>query len=301
MKRGLGSLGESGLIGQIKRSLPAQRDVVVGPGDDCAVVRKDRLTYGLFTTDMLVEDVDFRRSDRADLVGEKAVKASVSDIAACGGTPRFCTVAAGLPRTLGVGTARSLCQGILRACRQWKVSLVGGDISRARQLVLDVSMYGEVPKKDLVLRSGARTGDFIFVTGPLGGSQRGRHLRFRPRLAEAHALLRAVKVHAMIDISDGLAQDLGHLLEASGRGAVLYEAVIPVSKDAGALAGALYDGEDFELLYTVSARDARKLLRARVPYALPVGEVVDKKRGVTLVSASGRVRPLDVRKGFRHF
>ena len=199
-------------------------------------------------------------------------------------------------RTAGVSK-----YGLSRTARRWGISLVGGDISRADKLVIDVSMYGQVRKKDLVLRRGARCGDFIFVSGPLGGSSRGRHLTFTPRLREAHRLLKKVKVHAMIDISDGFIQDLGHLLSASSQGAVLYSELIPRHRDARDLNDALYSGEDFELLYTVSCNDAKRLLAQKLPYALPVGEIVAPRHGTRMVDRSGKVRPLDFSKGFKHF
>ncbi|MCG8432329.1 MAG: thiamine-phosphate kinase [Candidatus Omnitrophica bacterium] len=296
----IGSLGEFGLIESVRSSFKGHPDLVCGPGDDCAVIKRDSRRYDLLTCDMLVEGVDFKRTHDPLLVGRKAVNVSLSDIAACAGLPRFCLVSLGLAPDVSVTYVRRLTEGTRRACEAFEVTLAGGDVSRASQTVIDVSMYGVVEKRNLALRSGARPGDFIFVTGPLGGAAAGGHLTFTPRIKEARLLSEAVRIHAMCDISDGLAQDLGHIVRSSRVGALIYEELIPLRKEAKGLRDALYSGEDFQLLFTVGRRDAKKLLRANGEYAFPIGEIAGKKRAVTLIASSGKVRVLD-EKGFRHF
>jgi thiamine-monophosphate kinase len=296
----LGKIGEFGLIERFKKSIKLDSSVVKGTGDDCAVLEFSRDKYLLFTCDMLVEGVDFLARENPYLVGRKAVAVSLSDIAACAGIPRYCVVALGLPKKTSVSFIDKLFRGMLDIARKYKVNIVGGDLSRSDKLTLDVSMLGVVEKKNLALRSGAQRGDIIFVTGRLGGSIRGRHLRFIPRIEEARFLARNFRVHAMIDISDGLAQDLGHILRESKQGAVLYENLIPLGRQARNLEEALYMGEDFELIFTLSRSDAKKLLAKKKGLYQPIGEIVDKRQGLVLIDARNRERLIQP-KGFRHF
>jgi thiamine-monophosphate kinase len=161
-------------------------------------------------------------------------------------------------------------------------------------------MLGEIKKNKLVLRNGARRGDAILVTGSLGGSIRGKHLTFTPRLKEAHFLAEKFRVHAMIDISDGLVQDLRHILDQSKAGARIYKELIPVSRQARDLEDALYSGEDFELLFTMSRSDAERLLEIAPKRFKLIGEIVDKASGLKLIDKHNRVTGLN-HKGYRHF
>jgi len=294
------NIGEFGLINRIKKLIKTDASVVKGPGDDCAVIKFSKDKYMLFTSDMIVEGVDFTGKDRPYLVGRKAIAVSVSDIAACAGLPRYCLVSVGLPKNTSVDFIDKLIKGMFHFAKKYGINIVGGDLSRARQLTIDVSMLGIVEKKNLALRSGAKIGDIIFVTGKLGGSILGKHLRFTPRLKEARFLVKNFRVNSMIDISDGLTQDLGHILEESSSGAIIYEDLIPISKQARNLNDALYWGEDFELLFTVSAYEAKKLYRKKLTGFKPIGEIVDKKYGLRLVDKRGRDKIIKP-KGFQHF
>lgn len=296
----LSRVGEFGLIRRITGRLRLDPSVVKGPGDDCAVLRFDRRHYLLFTCDMIAEGVDFPRGQDPFLVGRKAVAVSVSDIAACGGLPRHCVVSLGLPRATKTAYVDGLCAGIKSICNKFGINLVGGDISAARQLVLDVSMLGLVEKKRLVLRSGAQPGDVLCVSGRLGGSILGRHLRFTPRLSEARYLVTRFKIHAMIDVSDGLVQDLGHILAASRAGAVLYEPLIPRSRACRGLDDALYSGEDFELLFCLSRSQAGALFAQKPGLFHRIGEITASARSITLVDRYGCQRPLRP-GGYTHF
>lgn len=296
----LNKLGEFGLIKRFQRAIKTDSSVVKGTGDDCAVIKFNKDKYLLFTCDMLTEGVDFTKGGEPYLIGRKALAVSISDIAACAGIPRYCLVSLGMPKNTSLGFVDKLFKGMLVVAKEYKINIAGGDLSRANKLTIDVSMLGVVEKKNLVLRSGAKTGDFIFVTGSLGGSIYGKHLKFIPRIKEARFLVKNFKVNAMIDISDGLAQDLGHILEQSKAGAIIYENLIPLSKEARGLKDALYSGEDFELLFTLPRNEARKLLAKNPDDFTLIGEVVDKKYGLRLIDKRNHEKIIQT-GGFQHF
>ncbi len=296
----LSEIGEFGLIERFRSKIKTDTAVVVGSGDDCAVLRLDKYHYHLFTCDMLVEGVDFTSRTDPYLVGRKLVAVSISDIAACAGIPRYLVASMGIPKNTALRYVEKVFQGALGLAKRFKVNFVGGDISRADKLILDASMLGVVEKQYLTLRNGAKPGDIIFVTGALGGSIRGKHLKFTPRLKQARFLARNFKPSAMIDISDGLAADLGHIMQSSGAGAVIYEELIPLDKQARNFSEALYMGEDFELLFTLPRRLAGKIIRRKIPGYKPIGEILHKKYGLHLVEKNGREKAI-APKGFRHF
>ncbi|MEK6727890.1 MAG: thiamine-phosphate kinase [Candidatus Omnitrophota bacterium] len=293
-------IGEFGLIERFRKAIKTDSSVIRGPGDDCAVLAFDKSRYQLFTCDMIVEGIDFTLQDDPFLVGRKALAIQVSDIAACAGIPRHCLVSLAMPGNISIGFIDRLFKGMQHIAKKYNINIAGGDISRAKQLTIDVSMLGIVEKNNLVLRNGARIGDIIFVSGPLGGSIFGKHLNFTPPLKEARFLVKNFKVNAMIDISDGLAQDLGHILKQSSVGAVIYEDLIPLNKEARNLADALYMGEDFELLFTVSCNEAKKILKRKSRNFHPIGEVTDRSLGLRLIDKRGREKIITP-KGFRHF
>ena len=193
-------IGEFGLIERIKKAIKTDTSVIKGPGDDCAVLKFDKNNYQLFTCDMIVEGVDFTLKDNPYLIGRKSLAVSISDIAACAGLPRYCVVSLGMPKETPVKFIDNLLKGILTLAKKYNINLVGGDLSRAKQLTIDVSMLGVVEKKNLVLRSTAKVGDVIFVTGRLGGSISGKHLRFTPRLKEARFLTKNFKINWMFKL-----------------------------------------------------------------------------------------------------
>jgi len=296
----IGKIGEFGLIERIKKMVRTDPSVIRGPGDDCAVLRFNRNSYQLFTCDMIAEGIDFVRNENPLLIGRKAIAVSISDIAACGGIPRYCVVTIGLPKNSRVETVDKMLKGMLDICRIYRVNIVGGDLSRLNRLTIDVSMLGVVEKRNLVLRSGAKEGDIICVTGRLGGSIAGKHLRFIPRVKEARFLVENFKIHAMIDISDGLIQDLSHILKASKTGAVVYEELIPLAPQSASRQEALYAGEDFELLFTLSKQEARRLLSKKPSGFSIIGQIVDKRFGLQLVGRDGS-RRIENGRGYRHF
>ena len=301
--RTIRDLGEVRLIARLARRLAAAPSVRVGIGDDAAVLRGPGGTLLLFASDMIVEGVHFLRGRvQAPAIGWKALASNISDIAAMGGLPRWAVVSLGLPRTTPVRFVDGLYAGLSRCARRYGVAIVGGDTVRAPRVVVDVAILGTVTPRRLALRSGARVGDVLFVTGCLGGSYaRGRHAAFTPRLAEAQQLLGRVVVHAMMDLSDGLASDLWQMSRASRVTLRVEEARIPVAKAAGSVYHALMDGEDFELLVAVGPREAARVPRrlGRCPVTR-IGSVVRRGAGVELVDRRGRPHPL-IPKGFRHF
>ena len=298
-------IGEIGLIKRLAKKSRYDPSVVRGIGDDAAVIRWTRNKYLLFTCDMLVEDVHFCRGTATPFqIGWKALARNISDIAAMGGVPRYAVVSAGLKASLPIAFFDGIYRGIRSVAKRFKVNLVGGDMARSDKLILDVSLIGEVEKKNLILRSGARPGDVILVTGSLGGSLEGKHLNFMPRLDEARELVRNFKIGSMIDVSDGLVLDLWRMLEASSAGGRIYRSLIPVSRKAHSFDKAIHDGEDFELLFTMRPAQAQRLLRAchkKMKTAVTlIGEVTDKKYGYRLITKDGKEKSLKA-KGYLHF
>lgn len=288
------------MIKRISAKIKTDRSVFMGSGDDCAVLELDDSRYQLFTCDMIVEDVDFRRNDNLADVGRKALAVSISDIAACCGIPRHAVVSLGLPKDIKVEEADLLAKGLLALAGKYKVNVVGGDISVCDKLVIDVSMLGEVEKEKLCLRGGARAGDIIMVTGAFGGSIKGKHLKFTPRLEEARFLAGNFRINSMIDVSDGLLQDLGHILERSSSGAVIYEDLIPLSRQARDAQEALCSGEEFELLFTASRKEAGRILKSSKYRFNLIGEVMPKSFGLRLIDGKGRYK-MNLKSGYRHF
>lgn len=299
----MASLGEVRLIERLRRYAPVTASVRVGIGDDAAVLRGGGTDDWLLASDMLVEGVHFtRRQTPPQWVGWKALACNVSDIAAMGGVPRFAVSSIGLPRATPLAWVEALYRGLRRCAARYGVALVGGDTVRAPRVVIDVAILGTVERGRAVLRSHARVGDDVFVTGRLGGSlASGRHARFAPRLREARWLVSHLPVHAMIDLSDGLASDLWQIARASRVTLRIEETRIPRSRAARSLRGALMDGEDFELLLTVPAAASRRMPASigRVPLT-KIGTVTARGAAVQLVTHHGTIHPLTP-TGFRHF
>lgn len=231
------------------------RGVLRGIGDDTAVLAPaPRGALQLFTMDALACGTHFTASDPPQAVGWKAIAVNISDIAAMGGTPFCAVVSLGVPPRTPRRYADGILRGMQHAARAFTLAIVGGDTIRADVITISVAMLGYTRRTQLCLRSGARPGDLIAVTGPLGASLcTGRHLRFTPRLAEAHWLVAHAKPSAMMDLSDGLAMDAARMATASNVSLLLSSQSIPRHRGAS-LHAALHDGEDFELLCTFSPR-----------------------------------------------
>ncbi len=313
------------LIQTLCTGLPTNQMVVVGPGDDCAVLElglPDR--FILFKTDAVVEGVHFTGAAPPEKVGHKALGRCLSDIAAMGGTPTAALVTIGLPKQFEPQRVKAIYTGMTVLANRYSVAIAGGETTLSPdRIVVSVAMLGWVQKDRCALRSGAKAGDAIFVTGELGGSLAGKHLEFEPRLREAQWLAEHFELHAMIDLSDGLATDLRHILRASRVGAELLAEAIPISGAAreraraaavpgtpaastpnkSPLLAALTDGEDFELLFTVAADEAVRLLdtwKTKFPeLRLSCIGKVTPTEGITIRDKSG-ARPL-TEHGYVHF
>ncbi len=298
-------LSEIDLIRRLSKNFRLDKTVIKGPGDDAAVLKWRRDKYLLYTCDMTIEGVHFDLKKATPYqAGWKALGRNISDIGAMGGVPKYAVVSLAIAPGRKLSVADGICKGLKGIADRFGVSIVGGDISRSKNIVIDVSLIGEVEKEMLTLRSGAKTGDVILVTGSLGGSIKGKHLNFLPRVKEVRRILKRFKINSMIDITDGLAIDLNRIIEASGVGACVYENAIPLSKDAPSVNSALYDGEDYELLFTMSAKEAKRFYRTALnrtgaPVSL-IGEITEKKNGYRIFRESGREEEMKI-KGYLYF
>lgn len=301
-------IGEIKLIENFMAIYKSSAHTIVGIGDDAAVIQGTARNKSiLFTCDTLVEGIHFPKNFRCGYsIGWKALGAGLSDIAAMGGTPVSALVSLAVPSSARIDFIEDLIKGIESLAGRFSVDISGGDtVSSPHGIVITVSVIGTVNRGKEVKRSGARCGDKILVTGRLGGSIYGKQFNFIPRIKEAQWLVKHGRIHAMMDITDGLSLDLFRLVTASESGAVLYEESIPISKDAfkttNPLESALSDGEDFELLAVTS--DHEKLLKKwknkKVPLTL-IGEITKNTRKIELLDKKGKRTRL-APHGYEHF
>ncbi|HEV3272081.1 MAG TPA: thiamine-phosphate kinase [Candidatus Methylacidiphilales bacterium] len=266
----LAALGENGLLRLLTGRWKTGRGrVLTGVGDDCAVLRGEQKDhFFLLKTDAVVEGVHFTPRERPELIGRKALARALSDLAAMGASPLAALITLGAPAGESVRRLRAIYRGIERVAKKYRVELAGGETTRARQLFLSVALLGECRGHRPVLRSGARAGNLIFVTGRLGATRARRHLLFEPRLAEGRWLARHRFASALMDLSDGLGADLPRLARASGVSFRLDPEAIPRARGA-TLKAAFDDGEDYELLFTTRPSLA-KSLKKKWPFATPL-------------------------------
>ena len=253
-------LGEDAVVAALIRALPLGPDVRHGAGDDCAVLggKRDRW-WRLLKTDCVIETVHFLPSENAARVGWKALCRAISDIAAMGGIPEHAVITLAVRPEIEMAWLRGLYDGLKKAARKFGVSIVGGETSRSPgPTFISVALTGRVERSRCVARAGGKPGDALYVTGRLGGSLAGRHLDFIPRIAEARWLAGKFRIHAMMDLSDGLGADLPRLARASGCSFEIWNEKLPCSKGC-TTEQALGDGEDFELLFAIGPRDTVRL------------------------------------------
>jgi len=284
-----------------RQSRLAEADFPIGIGDDMAQIRLAGDASVLITTDMLLDGVHFDLTETTlEQAGYKAMAVSLSDCAAMATIPVAAVVSVALPEGFGQEQLKQLHTGIASVREKFGCPLVGGDITswHAKQpLAISVAMLSRPAANEPVRRCGAKVGDTICATGTLGGSRLGKHLKFEPRVKEAVEMASIVTLNAMIDISDGLSSDLNRICTQSGVGALIDARMIPISKQAAdsqdPLNAALNDGEDFELLFTLSEKDC-KLLLAKWDSPMPItriGKVTDTGR-MQIREAGGRTRHL---------
>jgi thiamine-monophosphate kinase len=324
----LAEIGEFGLIAAIKEMAAKGEGVIKGIGDDAAVLRPSPGMVLLVTTDLLLEGVHFQLEFTDPYrLGRKALAVNLSDIAACGGTPTAFLVSLTVPPEAEVASVQALYTGMMEQARTYGVSLIGGDTSKGRELMISITLIGEAEEEKIVYRAGASKGDLIFVTGTLGDAALGlqqlkqgkkegvlieRQLAPAPRVKEGQAIARQGLALSMIDISDGLVADLGHILEASNVGAEVRLSDLPLSeeyqKEIGSYsrdpyALALTGGEDYELLFTSPRAKQQAVAKLAQELGIPItsiGKIVDVAQGVTIYGEDGKEYPI-AQRGHDHF
>jgi thiamine-monophosphate kinase len=320
-------IGERALIERIRARISSPRWVIVGPGDDAAVIEPERGTLDVVTTDALVEGIHFdRRFCPPDAIGHKALAVNLSDLAAMGASPRAALLSLVLPDGFSVTDVDALLEGLLALAGRHKVALVGGNITRSPgPLVVDVTAIGSVSRRRILTRAGARPGDAVYVTGTVGAGAVGlrtfreqvdapaaqeRYLRPQPRVRAGMLLGRNKAATACIDLSDGLADGLHRLAEASGAGIAIDPAALPVDEvvvrwcaqhRADPILEAVVGGDDYELLFTSRPAQRGRLRAARQHFGdLPIAKigVVTKERNVVFKTPDGE---REIPQGFEHF
>ncbi len=328
----LREIGEFGFIDRIKTGcFIREKNVIKAIGDDCCVFRVSPDLATLLTTDMLVEDIHFLRGQMpAFKLGRKSLAVNISDIAAMGGIPREAVISIAIPPTLEVEYLDSLYNGMKSMAAEFEVNLLGGDTtSSPERLVINIALIGEVAEGEALYRSGAKAGDMIFLTGEIGSSAAGldillhnrptepwrelldAHFDPRPHVEAGRVIAASKFANAMIDVSDGVASDLGHICEESGVGAMIEEGNIPVTGlfrkyvdeyglDFEKLA--LHTGEDYVLLGTAPVESAGVLeaaLKARGLSFFPIGRIVPGG-GIRITRKDGAICELR-QSGYDHF
>ena len=259
----LGDLGEDRLLDLLLPRLSLKNAVVVGPGDDCAVVEMhDRRKLLVLKTDCVVEGVHFLQGTNALDVGWKAMMRPLSDFAATSAVPQFALITLMVPEQTEVMWVKELYRGLHRATKRFEVGIVGGETSSTSgPIAISTSVVGFVERDRCVSRRGGKAGDDLFVTGRLGGALKRKHLRFIPRIVESRWLTKNFSIHAMMDLSDGLGADLPRLARASKVGFKIQMKDLPLTRGAK-VNDAISEGEDYELLFAVSPDERDRLVRS---------------------------------------
>lgn len=274
----LSRLGEEAVLSRLLEHSPTPgSNLLLGPGDDCAIVRRDDAWDSLLKTDALVEGVHFTPDTKPQLIGRKALARALSDIAAMGGIPEHALVTLMVHPSRPVELLEGIYRGLCELAEQFGVSLAGGETSSLPTdgLSIAVALTGRIERGQAILRSGGVAGDILCVSGRLGGSfASGRHLSFTPRVELARQLLaQGLRPHAMMDISDGLAVDLPRLAHACNCDFELDETALPCHTDCTAQQ-ALGDGEDYELLMALAPETAACLPQHPHLGLTPIGKLV---------------------------
>lgn len=306
-------IGEFGLIKLISKK-SKNKDIFLGIGDDAAVIKTQGLQ--ILTTDCLVEGDHFKQEWFTPFqIGMKSIVINVSDVAAMGGVPKYVLVSLCIPKDLDVNFIEKMYNGMRKSCSKYNIEIIGGNMTHSNQIIISITLTGEVEKKNLKLRNGAKPGDFILVSGPLGNGRAGLRLfqnnvkghdkvrldYLEPKSKLDHGIKIAPFVNSMIDISDGLAPEIKHICNESKCGAIIYKDKIPIKDEIREFAKtinedvydyALYGGEDFELLYTVSKENLDKV------DGFLVGEITKNKN--VILFFKGEEKTIK-EKGYDHF
>lgn len=308
----LSSIGEIRLTEKIMALLPGKSaTIVVPPGDDSAAVRiTDDGQDVLLTSDPVISGIHFDPKTEPGLIGRKAAGRVISDIAAMGGAPAWLLLNIAAPEHTDPSVITGIVKSAQALAAEFEASVVGGDVAKAPVLSVNAFCAGLVPSGKSVTRAGASAGDLVFVTGTIGGSRDGRHLSFQPRVREGIWLRRNSFPSAMIDITDGLATDLRHIMSASRAGAELMQSGLPLSDnirdlpEEHAVNRALTEGEDFELLFTVHPslsdqlqREWKKVFKTRLSL---IGHMNSSKGILSYIDKHGDSGIISS-KGFDHF
>ena len=258
----LSSLGENAVLERLLHALPTNDRLIIGPGDDCAVVARNGEWDTLLKTDVVVENMHFTPDTAPERIGRKALARAVSDIAAMGGIPEHALITVLCHPSRPVEQLEGIYRGMNALADQFGISIAGGETSSLPYdgIVINVALTGRVEHGQAILRSGGQPGDLLFVTGVLGGSFPTEwHLDFEPRVELARELLKAgIRPSAMMDLSDGLGSDLPRLAAASKCGFELWQEKIPC-RPGFSVSDAVSHGEDYELLMALPPDEVRKL------------------------------------------
>jgi len=335
MKHVLSGLGEKKLLHTIRKYLGKTTGIVRTFSEDCAVIDSEDGNYMLLTMDVQLENVHFRLKYMPPFyLGKRALKVNLSDISAMGGRPLYYLVSLGAPPSTPLETIQGIYRGMKSAAQKHGICLIGGNITQSPLLFLDITMMGTVRRGEVLFRSGARRGDLIYVTGPLGGSAAGLRLLqkgFRLQRKNAKPVQQAILshldppdlnsfarklaasglAHSMIDLSDGLGPDLSEICRESKVGAVVELQNVPVVESVRSRKGkrnvnpvelALQGGEDYHLLFTVSPKNSARLLRLAAKNRTKlfgIGRIVHASEGIHSIDSKGIRRPLG--GGYEHF
>lgn len=306
--------GEFALIERLTKK-PAGKNIIRGIGDDAAAIKIGK-SYLVLTTDTMVDGDHFSLGYFTPVqIGRKAVEVNISDIGAMGAEPEYFLVSLVLPEKIEAEIIENIYKGMRQAGRKYGIEIIGGNITHGKQLIIDIFMIGKAKKENLKFRSSARPGDLIMVSGDLGSSTAGLNLflknikgfgKVKMKHLEPQAKYYKVKpflkyINAMIDVSDGLASEVKRICEQSRTGAILYADMIPIKSETkkaadacgkNALDYALYGGEDFELVYTVSKENCGKVK------GFKVGKIT-RKNGIRIIK-DGKEQILE-KHGYDHF
>ncbi|MFH1729139.1 MAG: thiamine-phosphate kinase [Pseudomonadota bacterium] len=328
----LNKTGEFALIEKIKELFPKNYpdEVICGIGDDTAIIKKDDNHSILATVDMQVEGKHFDTKYASFYeIGQKALSVNISDIAAMGGKPSFAFISLGLPGNLETNTFDQIMHGIKKEATEYQISVLGGNIAKTNQIIIDIFLMGEINTKHILKRSGAKISDRIFVTGNLGSSALGlkmlqdfgkdyprefensvkAHLKPVPRIKAGQVIAKAGYATAMIDISDGLIQDLEHVCEASKVGAIIYKDKLPVAHDVQTPEYSIKDlalcgGEDYELLFTMKSDTSIGLIESLFKESgvklTEIGKITDYEDKIKILDKDGGDVKL-LSKGWDHY